>query len=52
MGPLLTRKVHDALAAAAVAGASSVECSLDLERTQTSVQIDAEGWTFGAQRFP
>jgi predicted methyltransferase len=52
IGPLLTKKVHDALVAAAAAGASSVECSLDLERSRTAVHIDAEGWTLGAQRFP
>jgi len=42
-GPLLTRKVHDALLAAARAGSATVECSLDLERTWVSVQVDADG---------
>jgi predicted methyltransferase len=51
LGPLLTKEVHDVLVAAAAAGASSVECSLDLERTRTSVQVDAGGWTCGARRF-
>jgi predicted methyltransferase len=50
-GPLLTKKVHDALLAAAQAGAGAVECSLDLERTRVSVQVDTDGWTFGGQRF-
>jgi predicted methyltransferase len=51
-GPLVTRKVHDALLAAARAGAATVECSLDLERTQVTVRIDGDGWTFADQRFP
>ena len=50
--PLLTRKVHDALLAAASAGATTVECSLDLGRTQVTVRVDARGWTFDGRRFP
>ena len=50
-GPLLTRKVHDALLAAASAGAATVECSLDLERTTVTVPVDADGWTFEGRRF-
>jgi predicted methyltransferase len=50
-GPLLTRKVHDTLLAAARAGAATVECSLDLDRTTVSVQVDTDGWTFAAQRY-
>lgn len=52
MGPLLTLKVHEALRAAVRAGAPTVECSLDLERTTTTVGIDATGWTWQDQRFP
>jgi uncharacterized protein len=51
-GPLLTRKVHDALLGAARAGRAGAECSLDLELTQVLVQIDADGWSFGGQRYP
>jgi predicted methyltransferase len=50
-GPLLTRKVHDALLAAVRAGAATVECSLDLERTKVLVQVDADGWTLAGRRF-
>jgi len=50
-GPLLTRKVHDALLAAARAGARTTDCSLDLGRTSVTVQVDADGWSFGDQRF-
>jgi hypothetical protein len=52
MGPLLTLKVHKALHAAARAGAQTVECSLDLERSTTTVELDAAGWTWQGQRFP
>jgi predicted methyltransferase len=51
MGPLLTLKVHDALRAAARAGMQAVECSLDLDRSTTTVEVDAEGWSWRGQRF-
>jgi uncharacterized protein len=51
MEPLLTRKVHDAMLAAARAGIGTVECSLDLDRTTVTVQVDADGWSVGARRF-
>ncbi|HZF31809.1 MAG TPA: SAM-dependent methyltransferase [Gammaproteobacteria bacterium] len=50
-GPLLTRKVHDVLLAAARSGAVSVECSLDLDRTTAIVNVDPDGWTFEGRRF-
>jgi len=43
--------VHDALLAAARAAAGTVVCSLDLGRTNVSVQVDAEGWGVDGQRF-
>jgi predicted methyltransferase len=52
MGPLLTSGVNEALLAAARAGATSIECSLDLERSSATVEIDAEGWTWRGGRFP
>ncbi len=51
-GPLLTRKVHDALRAAAAAGVSTLECSLDLERSRTTVDIQADGWRWQGTRYP
>src|SRR5882672_6513354 len=51
-GPLLTQKVHEALRAAARAGAPTVECSLDLDRSRTTVEVDAAGWTWQGERFP
>jgi predicted methyltransferase len=52
MGPLLTLKVHAALRAAARAGAASAACSLDLDRSTTSVEVTADGWTWQGRRFP
>jgi hypothetical protein len=52
MGPLLTLKVHEALHAAARAGAPTVGCSLDLERSTTTVEVGAAGWIWQGQRFP
>ena len=51
-GPLLTQKVHGALQAAARAGAPTVECSLDLDRSMTSVEVGVEGWIWQGERFP
>jgi hypothetical protein len=34
------------------AGAAAVECSLDLERTRTTVALDAHGWTWRDTRYP
>ena len=48
MGPLLTEKVHRALRA----GSATVECSLDLDRSTTTVAVDAEGWRWEGRCFP
>jgi len=50
--PLLTRKVHDALRAAVRSRGVTVECSLDLDRTNELVHVDEEGWTARGRRFP
>jgi predicted methyltransferase len=52
MSPLLTLKVHESLLAAAAAGASEVECSLDLERSRTSVALRATEWVWQGRSFP
>jgi predicted methyltransferase len=52
IGPLLTQKVHETLYAAARAGAPTVECSLDLDRSRTTVEVGVEGWIWQGQRFP
>ena len=52
MGPLLTLEVHDALRAAARAGKPRLECSLDLGRALTSVDIDTEAWRWQGTSYP
>ena len=52
IGPLLTHKVHELLRAAARAGTPTVECSLDLDRSRTIVEVDAAGWSWQGKRFP
>jgi uncharacterized protein len=52
MGPLLTLKVHDPMRAALRAGATTVECSLDLDRSLTTVGLAETGWTWEGRRFP
>lgn len=52
MSPLLTLKVHDTLRTAVRAGATSVECSLDLDRSTTMVEVDATGWIYQGHRYP
>ena len=51
-GPLLTQPVHNTLLTARRAGATAVECSLDLERTQATVAVGAEGWTWQGREYP
>jgi hypothetical protein len=52
IGPLLTQKVHEALRAAERVGTPTVECSLDLDRSKTTVEVDAGGWRWQGRRFP
>jgi predicted methyltransferase len=51
-GPLLTFKVHEALRAAASGDLGQVQCSLDLERSATSVEVSCEHWTWKGERYP
>jgi uncharacterized protein len=52
MGPLLTLKVHEQMRAALQAGASALECSLDLDRSLSRVEVTAADWALADQRFP
>ena len=52
MGPLLTEKAHSLLVAATREGTSSVECSLDLDRSRTTVEVRAEDWGWQGERYP
>ena len=51
-GPLLTSKVHEIISAAARAGVSTVQCSLDLELSRTNVEAGISGWTWQGRQFP
>ncbi|MBC7984049.1 MAG: SAM-dependent methyltransferase [Candidatus Obscuribacterales bacterium] len=50
--PLLTLKVYEQLRAALRANASTTQCSLDLDRSSTTVALDASGWSYAGRRFP
>jgi predicted methyltransferase len=52
MGPLLTSTLHDALLAARDRGAATLDCSLDLERTTTTVAVGAAHWTWQGVGYP
>lgn len=52
MGPLLTLKVHEILQTAVRTGAGSAACSLDLERSTITVQVNADGWLWQGRRYP
>src|SRR5690606_22278184 len=51
-GPLLTAETHAALRAAAGDGAMALECSLDLGRTRTTVEVHAGGWRWQGHNYP
>lgn len=52
MRPLITLKIHEQLRAAARAGKEAIECSLDLDRSLTTVEIGAADWSWQDQHFP
>jgi predicted methyltransferase len=52
MEPLLTAKVHETLLAAARSGDAVVECSLDLDRSTTRVEVGAKSWRWQERDFP
>ena len=52
MSPLVTLKVHEALCSAARAQAPRTRCSLDLERSITTVEVGAAGWTWQGLQYP
>jgi predicted methyltransferase len=51
-GPLLTLRVHEALLAARNAGATTLSCSLDLDRSSTTVELRADAWIWDGRQFP
>jgi hypothetical protein len=52
MGPLLTLEVCETLRAAVRAGSPKLECTLDLGRSMTMVEVSEAGWSYQGQRFP
>jgi predicted methyltransferase len=52
IGPLLTLKVHEELRSAARSGTDTLECSLDLELSRTTVALEAQHWGWEGRRFP
>jgi predicted methyltransferase len=52
VGPLLTLGVHEALLAARSAAAKTLSCSLDLDRSVTTVELGAHAWLWDGHRFP
>jgi predicted methyltransferase len=51
-GPLLTLAVHQLLLAGRRAGAPSVDCSLDLDRSTTTAELRTDGWSWNGHRYP
>ena len=52
MGPLITLKVYDQMRSAVRGVASLVECSLDLDKSRTQVEVTAQGWSHAGTPFP
>lgn len=52
IGPLLTLPVQQSLLAARKAGATTASCSLDLDRSTTTVELHADAWSWDGSRFP
>jgi predicted methyltransferase len=52
VGPLLTSKVHEQLLRAKRSGVTEITCSLDLDRTTTSVVLEASAWIWEGRRYP
>jgi predicted methyltransferase len=50
--PLITLKVHELLQAAVKAGSTRVECSLDLDLSRVTVEVDGSGWVWEGKRYP
>lgn len=50
--PLLTATVHQSLRAALKSGAATADCSLDLQRSTTTVEVHAGGWTWQGRAYP
>ena len=52
MGPLLTAAVLEQMRAAVRDRSGTVECSLDLSRSMSTVEVADSGWTWNGERYP
>ncbi len=52
IGPLLTLNTQRQLSAAFAAGLTSLDCSLDLQRSLSAVLVHPQHWTWQGQDFP
>lgn len=52
IGPLLTQQTHDALSAARRQGVTTLACSLDLQRSTTTLELHDDQWLWQGQRYP
>jgi predicted methyltransferase len=52
MTPLVTLEVHEVLLRARREGRPSADCSLDLERSRSTVEIGQDVWTWDGREFP
>src|SRR5512137_424924 len=51
-GPLLTARVHGSMLVARRRGESVLTCSLDLDRSQTQVEIGPDEWRWQGRGYP
>ena len=51
-GPLVTLQLATSLLSARAAGIASIECSVDLARSMTAVDVFKEHWVWNGQCFP
>ena len=51
-GPLLTARVHDRMLAARRRGESVLACSLDLDRSETQVELGVDEWRWRGRGYP
>ncbi len=51
-GPLLTLAIHEQFESARCAGQSTLQCSLDLQRSTGTVELQADHWRWQGEDFP
>lgn len=51
-GPLLTAALEEAMRKAHRAGAATLDCSLDLQRTRVTIDLHEGGWSRGQDSYP